>query len=191
MQNKRKLHRRCFPTAQHPRGSTWIPRGSHVHPMGRGGGTPPKPGKPLKTQIFKVLGASRATTAILGTIATDSLSMGPNRGTGTLFRPDFMFFGTFFSRKSGPETGLGVQECPSTPEQARSEKKSIWVAKKLMTGLSGGLRALSGGLRGLSGGVREPGAGRREVREKSQAPPAPPTHPHPHTENCYPALRED
>ena len=50
---------------------------------------------------------------------------------------------------------------------------------------------------GVRGGRRAPGgewalgAGRREVREKSQAPPAPPTHPHPHTENCYPALRED
>ena len=29
-------------------------------------------------------------------IATDSLSMGPNRGLATPFKPDFMFSGPFF-----------------------------------------------------------------------------------------------
>ena len=55
-----------------------------------------------------------------------------------------------------------------------------------------GLESVSGLSRpGPDQAPRCAGAGRREVREKSQAPPAPSTPTPTHTENCYPALRED
>ena len=128
--------------------------------------------------------------------ATDSLSMGPNRGTGTLFSSILMFSGPVFGRYIRPgrlwEPGSrpgSLKSAPEASQAALGPLKRPWGLSGGLRGLSAGLRGLSAGLRGLSGGVRAsagrraasgrraPGAG-RFAKSLKPLPPHPDTHTH-------------
>ena len=107
------IHPTCTLHTSHIR-PTYVPyacHASHMHPTwqhGAGG----EPQKNINTLIFSRFGASKATTAIGEAIATDSLSMGPNRGMATRSASIRCFPGLFLAapaaqnRPGGRESGL-------------------------------------------------------------------------------------